>query len=190
MQGVYERLVEALDPYDEPHVAIRRFLGILREPDPSVIAVGVEAAAWRRAIDALLGTADAFDAAQAEEEANRRRRAWKTMRTELEKIGCRLWQLNGESDWWRVEAPGVELDIDLASGEIEGMDGGQHDRETVFYELPTLIGEAINHKLSAKARRARTTQLQLTHRWENKRKAWVPKSGDGPLVPGGGTLTP
>lgn len=190
MQGVYERLIEAFDPDDEPPIAARRFLEILRQPDSSVIAVGIEAAAWCDAIDAILGTADAFDAIQEEEEANLRRQSWKTMRTQLEQIGCRLWQLNGNSDWWRIEAPGVQLDVDLASGEIEDLEEHPYDSSTVFSELPKLIGAAIDHKLGATARRARLAQLRLNHRWEKARKAWVPISGDGPMIPGGGALTP
>ena len=130
MLSVYERLAAAFDPDELPHISARRSLEVLLTPDEAIRDSGIQESVWRKAVEALLASADALDRQVAEAEAGERRKAWSQMRPVLELSGCHLRQLGNDGDRWRIEGPGVDLEVDLATGEIEGLPYGPVDMRT------------------------------------------------------------
>ncbi len=185
MRGLYEQLVEAFDPDDAPVSAARRTLEILRHPDAAVLRSGVTAEAWQQAIEALLQSADAVDAAQRKHDADARRAAWTSIQRRLEEMGCRLWRLNSDGDQWRVEGPGVDLSIDVATGRVEGARYQTDDDTPVFDRLAKFVADDIASHKRSKAKADRLTELRRHYRWEVTQRVWVPKNGSGPSIPGG-----
>ena len=185
---MYERLKAMLEDDDEPDQAARRVLEALREPTPEVLQSGLHPRAWRAAVEAMLAVADAADSAQAEADAESRRQRWPLMRRQLEKAGCRVWRVQGEQDVWQIAGLSVEAEVDLATGEVTGLEGGIDPRSAPFDQLVELITWEIEHKEHALADKARKAKLREGHDWDNKRKGWFPRSGDGPIIPGGGSV--
>jgi hypothetical protein len=181
---MYEQLANVLGTADEPHEEARAALEALREPTSEVLAAGIRAEQWRAAIDAMLANADAIDAKHAEEAAGLRRSMWPDMLRELEALGCRLWHPTDDSDAWRIEGPGVNIDLNLATGEID--DEGLYYVDDPFAQLVKHVGKRLEARRLRDATEARKEQLRRDHTWSNKLKGWVPKSGQGPIIRGGG----
>lgn len=187
MAQVYQRLIEAYEQEETPRAAARAALAALRHPSTEVLAAGITAVHWRTAIEGLLKAADAADAAQAQREAEERKRQWLKVRTELGRLGCEFWRFQGADDRWAVEGPGVNIEIDMVSGEISGLDADFHERaDWTFEELLREIGWRVRTKRAEEAAEARRRDLRETHTWVNG-KGWVPNDGNGPIIPGGGS---
>lgn len=175
MSGVYDQLVEIFETEGEPRVMARLVLQVLREPRPEVISAGIQPDHWGAAFDAMLISVNAADAAEI---ADRQQR-WPRMRGEIEELGCRVWQLANDENRWKIEGPSIDVEVDLHSGEIEGLDYGPNVN---FDDLVRDIRRMIQSKERDLAEKTRRRELRKTHDWDNKLKGWVPKSGDGPLI--------
>lgn len=181
---IYERLVDVLGGTDEPYAAARAALEALREPGPEILTVGISAEHWRPAVEAMLAGADAVDAAHAQDLIAKRKALWPAMRRELQAIGCQLWHPADDETLWRIEGPGVSLEVDLNTGEVEGLSAGPFDDP--FGELVDLVRSDVTTARRHLADEARKEQLRQTHSWDKARRAWVPNNGNGPIIRGGG----
>ncbi len=186
MLSVYERLAAAFDPDDEPHISARRSLKVLLIPDETIRGSGIDETVWRKTIQALVASADKLDLEVAQAAAGHRRKAWLQMRPALERTGCHLWCLSDDTDQWRIDGPGVHLEIDLASGEIEGLPYGPVDMSDTFCQLVEIVEGAVAGHRQKLEQKARVAELRKAYNWDGPRKVWVPKSGAGATVPGGG----
>lgn len=182
---MYERLAKVLDLGDESHTAAREVLEALRDPTSEVIAAGISADRWRAAVDGMLASADAADQAQAGAAASKRKALWPAIRRDLEGLGCLVRRSSDAEHVWEIEARGVYVEADLSTGEIEGL--CLLGVDDAFARLAELIGKELEERRLRVAEEARREQLRRTHTWVNKKKAWVPNSGEGPLIRGGGT---
>jgi hypothetical protein len=133
----------------------------------------------------MLNAVNAADAAEHLAEAEVRRSEWLAMRPKLEALGCRLWRCGDDEDCWRIEGPGFDIELDLATGRITDSDGDDRDPSWAFEELGETISSEIHHRRRKEADKARRREMQKSHDWVNGR-GWVPKSGSGPIIRGGG----
>lgn len=179
MVGVCEELINILESEDEPRVAVRLMLETLRQPRPEVAAAGIKPADWEAALDALLASVDEADAADVEA----RRKPWSGVKRDLERLGCRVSPLNAGGDSWSIQGAGVDVEVDLSSGRIEGLGYGPKVR---FEDLVSDVERMIGFRERELANKARRAALRNTHRWDSRLKGWVPKDGQGPIIPGGG----
>lgn len=185
MDELYHRLAEVYDWGEEPRVVARVALKALREPTGEVLQAGIPAELWRSAIDAMLKAVDAADAAEHLVEAEVRRSEWLAMRSKLEALGCRLWRCGDDEDRWRIEGSGFDTELDLATGRITDSDGDDRDPSWTFEGLVETIRSEIRDRRRKEADKARRRDMRKEHNWVNGR-GWVPKSGIGPIIPGGG----
>lgn len=181
---IYQRLADIFGEAEDAHEGARAALMAMRDAGTEVAAAGIDADRWRAAIEQLLASADAADAVRAEESVARQRTRWSKIRRQLEQLGCRVWQSAENKNLWYVEAPGIELEVDLDTGDVENLWIGP--LKDPIGELPRLVQSELEHRRVRLAAEARRDALRKTHTWSNNQKAWLPKDGNGPPIKGGG----
>jgi hypothetical protein len=186
MIGMYDRLAQALEGEDEAGEAARAVLIAMRQAGSEVLQAGIDAAQWTAAIDGLLRAADAADQASRMKEVQARKKQWPSVRRHLEKLGCQVWQLTSNIDRWRIEGPGVDVEVDLVSGKLAGLEEGPYDAHWTTEDLQKMLETTIRSRMADEAAEARKRKLRDEHSWVNG-KGWVPKSGDGPIIRAGGS---
>lgn len=175
--SVYKTIVSILeDVADEPEVAAREILTALRALPTEAVGTGISAEQWIGAADAMLRAADDVDLNSRLAEATQRKAAWPPVQAQLESLGCRLWMLSERDSRWRIEGPGVDAEIDLHTGELNGLDGAVVMREPhvsadgffqVEWTMEQLVSAvssriAARHKRDAdKARRASAKAISV-----------------------------
>lgn len=179
---LFERLMNIIENAGEPEEAARDTLEALREAAKEIYGAGVSEHQWNAAIDALLASADAHAALQSEQREAR----WPAIRNELEALGCLVSRSTERAARWNIDAPGICLEVDLATNDVDGLWIGPL-RDPVD-QLPTLVRERMADRAVELAHKARRDALRQDHEYNDRLKAWVPKNGIGPMIKGGGSL--
>lgn len=171
------------DVAEEPRTTTLEILGILRAAPPEVLATGMNAEQWAAACDAMIKVAnDAVDK-ECSAEAAARRKDWAAMKPRLEKGGCHVTQQT--DDVWRVEGPGVQIDVNLRSGQVDHAADDMGEQLPRFDRIEGFILHSVAHRIATKKDLARRAELGKTHRWDNSKKVWLLRNGLGPVIKGG-----
>lgn len=101
------------------------------------------------------------------------------MRAAFERLGCAI---TGEGDCWTVEGRFVDLQINVANGQVLGMSGWFGNDVDLFNRAVEAAEQATASGTHAHAEEERKRELRKTHRWDNRLKAWAPISGVGPVI--------
>jgi hypothetical protein len=186
MSTVYALLAEVFGREEEPPAAARAALEVIREPGEEVLQAGIAAAQWTAAVDAMLLAADAADMAEYLAAAEKRKEQWPFVRRRLTELECQLWQSEGNGSRWRIEGLSVDVEIDLHTGELTGLDGdlimsepvvvanGFYQVEWTLDEMVAAIARRIRNKRQAEVDKARRAKMRKDHDWISG-KGWVPK---------------
>lgn len=179
--SAYQSVINILvDVAEEPEASAIQILEAFRKMPDEVAQAGVDLGQWEKAFEAMIATANDADNVRLAGEANVRREAWPEMREQLELFGCKVTSPNGET--WRIVGTGVSIDIDLSTGKIEHSDGELGEQLPGFERITDYITRSVASREADNADRARRTERRKTHRWDNKKKVWLPRNGVGPII--------
>jgi hypothetical protein len=182
--SAYQSVVDVLvDVAEEPEVSALKILKTLRVMPGEVAQAGVDPGQWQKACEAMIEIASEAAKARHAREAGMRRQAWAEMRRQLEQSGCKV--TNREGDNWRVVGTGVSIDIDLSTGDIEHSDGERGEQLPEFEEIVDHIIRSVRSREADRAHLARRIERRKTHRWDNKKKVWLPRSGVEAIIRAG-----
>ncbi len=105
------------------------------------------------------------------------------MKHQLELSGCKV--TNRDCDRWHVIGTGVSINIDLRTGDVQHSDDELGEQLPEFEHITDHIVWSVASRQASIADLARRTERRKTHRWDNKKKVWLPRSGVGPVIKGG-----
>jgi hypothetical protein len=182
--SAYQSMIAVLaDVAEEPEASAIEILETLRTMPDEVAQAGVDPGQWKKACEAMIAIASKADNARRAREAEVRREDWPEMRKQLERFGCEVTNRDGEA--WRVIGTGVSIDIDLRTGDVQHLDGELGEQLPEFERIADHIVWSVASRQADIADLARRTERRKTHRWDNKKKVWLPHSGVGPVIKGG-----
>ena len=182
--SAYQSVIDVLaDVAEEPEASAIEILETLRRMPGEVAQAGVDPSQWEKACEAMIAIASEADIARRAERAEVRREEWPEMRKQLERSGCKVTHRDGET--WRVVGTGVSIDIDLRTGDVQHSDGELGEQLPEFERITDHIVWSVASRQTDIADLARRTERRKTHRWDNKKKVWLPRSGVGPVIKGG-----
>lgn len=182
--SAYQSMIDVLvDVAEEPEASALEILKTLRMMPNEVAQAGVDPHQWRKACEAMIAIASKADIARRTKHAEVRRQEWPEMRGLLERSGCKVTNRDGET--WRVVGTGVSIDIDLRTGDVQHSDGERGDQLPEFERIADYIVRSVASRQANMADLARRTERRKTHRWDNKKKVWLPRNGVGAIIPKG-----
>lgn len=171
------------DVAEQPEASAIEILMTLRRIPDEVAQAGVDPGQWQKACEAMIAIASEADVVRRARHAEVRRKEWPEMRKQLERSGCEVTSRDGET--WRVIGTGVSIDIDLRTGDVQHSDGELGEQLPEFERITDHIVRSVASRQADMADLARRTERRKTHRWDNKKKVWLPRSGVGPVIKGG-----
>lgn len=186
MVGMYGRLLEVLDQEDEPRLAARSALAALREPTPEVLSAGIAADQWIAAIEAMRSAAEADEIGEQLAIAAQRKRQWPQVQRQLEALGCQVTPTDVDGDRWEVTGPSVNVEVDLHTGELCGLDGhvigtdptilagGFYRVEWTFDDVVHAVEGQIRTLRVNRDKRARHAEMRKAHVWVQG-EGWIKK---------------
>lgn len=179
--SAYQTMIDVLaNAAEEPEEAAMQILEALRRMPAEVTEAGVDPLQWEKTCEAMLAAARVDDSVRRAGEADARREAWPEIRRRLEQVGCKV--SNRDGDVWRVVGTGVSIEIDLVTGEVEHSDGEVGEQLPGFDRIAGFIVGSVARREIELADLARRNERRKTHRWDNKKKVWLPRSGVGPII--------
>lgn len=182
--SAYQSMIDVLaDVAEKPEASAIEILEALRTMPNEVAQAGVDPGQWEKACEAMIAIAGEADSTRRAREAELRREEWPEMRRQLERSGCQVTNLEGET--WRIIGTGVSIDIDLSTGDVEHSDGELGEQLPGFERIAAYIIRSVASREADIADLARRTERRKTHRWDNRKKVWLPRNGVGPIIPGG-----
>lgn len=173
MAGLYDLIAEAIGEEEDPRAAAKLVLEIIRDEAADLPAAGVTEGQWTAVFDAFLRSAETADADRNAAETQLRSSEWPAFRAEMEKLGCEVTRIDPGAELWGISASGVHVELNLQTGVVTGF--CEADHLVSLGGLASSIRRDVESKVKQKADEARKKQLRLTHQWDNKRKAWVPR---------------
>lgn len=171
------------DVAEKPEASAIEILQALRTMPKEVAQAGVDPGQWEKACEAMIAIAGEADSTRRARETEVRREEWPDMRRQLERSGCQVTNRDGET--WRVVGRGVSIDIDLGTGDVQHSDGEVGEQLPAFERITDHIVRSVASRQADIADLARRTERRKTHRWDNKKKVWLPRNGVGPVIKGG-----
>lgn len=182
--SAYQSMIDVLaDVAEAPEASAIEILEALRPMPAEVAQAGVDPGQWEKACEAMIAIAGEADIARRSKHAEVRRADWPEMMKQLERAGCKVTNRDGEN--WRVIGTGVSIDIDLRTGDVQHSDGELGEQLPKFERITDHIVRSVASRQADIADLARRTERRKTHRWDNKKKVWLPRSGVGPVIKGG-----
>lgn len=182
--SAYETIIDILAKVaEEPEVRAMEILTALRTMPDEVAQAGVAPQKWETACEAMIAAACEAARARQDKEAEHRRQAWPMIAAMLERAGCSVTCRNGGT--WRVIGTGIPIDIDLNTGDIVYPAGVVGEQLPEFEGIADHIIRSVRRREAELTDQARRIERRKTHRWDNTHKAWLPRSGVGPVIKGG-----
>jgi hypothetical protein len=183
--SAYQAMIDVLaDVAERPEASALEILKALREVPAEVAQAGVDPLEWSRACDAMIAAAIEVDGVRRASDAANRETEWPAMKARLEQNRCGVTD-QGEGRW-RVSGTGLSIDIDLSTGAVEHSDGQLGEQLPEFERLEEFIIRSVASREAHRADMARRKERRKTHRWDNSKKAWMPKTNFGTAIKGGG----
>lgn len=182
--SAYETILGVVaEAAEEPEALALEILTALRMMPDEVAQAAVDPHQWEKAFEAMVAVASEADQTRRGREEDCRRQAWPEMLRQFEMSGCKVTPRDAAA--WRVVGTGVSVDIDLSTGDIEHSDGQVGEQLPEFGDIADHIIRSVRTRETDRADLARRIERRKTHRWDNKKKVWLPRSRGGEIIQAG-----